>query len=109
MTILTISSYSFLNIEKIMETETFINMLKGSIYALIINSILFLGYISQLIIGIEEINWAPTYLLIFREDIYGPILEEVIYRGIIYNLFFQDGYSQLSASIISSVLFGICK
>ena len=108
MITLLIASKAFLNYEQIMESETFLNMIKGSIYAIFINSILFLGYISQLIIRIEDINFAPTALMIFREDIYGPILEEVIYRGIIFNLFFQDGFSKLSACIISSVLFGLC-
>jgi membrane protease YdiL (CAAX protease family) len=82
----------------------------GSVWITILNSILFLGYIVQLIMGIEKLSvfYKPLPLVI-KENIYGPLIEEIIYRGIFFNLFRASGFSDISSSLISSLLFGLCN
>ena len=87
-----------------------LKVLSGGLFILILNSILFLGYLIQLIKRYEILSIEYKQLmLIIKENIYGPILEEVIYRGVIFNLLKSGGFTGSQSSIISSFLFGICN
>jgi membrane protease YdiL (CAAX protease family) len=84
--------------------------LKGSLSIVILNSILFAGYLIQIVMRIESLAVNDkTLLLIIKENIYGPILEEFLYRGIIFNILKAGSFSNVQASFISSLMFGLCK
>jgi hypothetical protein len=88
-----------------------IQIIKASFLSLILNGVLFSGYIYQLIRKIEFLRiWNKNFFLIIKENIYGPLLEEIIYRLVIFNILKHvGGFSPLNSSIINSVMFGLCK
>lgn len=84
--------------------------MKGSLLVFVINSILFAGFLFQLVLRIEKVSIEDkSFILIFRDVIYGPILEEIIYRGIIFNILRVGEYSNTYAAFLSSLSFGFCK
>ena len=94
----------------VISPHNLINFAKGSLYIIILNSILYSGYIIQLLKRIEILNLEnKNFILILKENLYGPVLEEFIYRGIIFNILKEARYSNLHCSLISSLMFGLCK
>jgi membrane protease YdiL (CAAX protease family) len=88
----------------------FIKMIKGSLFILLLNGVLYLGLIVQLIKGYEDLNIKnKNWILLVKENIYGPIIEEMLYRGIIFNILKSHGFSNIYSSLISSFMFGVCK
>lgn len=102
------SQIGFDVIASILAKENSSNILIGSLFIFILNSTLFFGFIIQLFLNYEELNLNKHWLLLVKENFYGPILEEILYRGIIFNFFLTCGYSNFYASLISSLMFGIC-
>ena len=91
-------------------SRSLINIVQGSLYIIFLNSILYSGYIIQLVNRIDILNFEKkNSVLIMKENFYGPILEEYIYRGIIFNIFKEARFSNLESSMISSLMFGVCN
>lgn len=85
------------------------NFIKGGLFALTLNSILFAGFLIQIYWRIEYLSiFRKPLSLIIKENLYGPILEEIIYRAIIFNILKTGGFSNQVSCYISSFLFGIC-
>lgn len=90
--------------------ENFTNFINGSLYIIVLNSILYLGYIIQIFKRLEFLSTEDkNSTLIFKENFYGPILEEFLYRGIIFNILKEATFSNFQCSLISSLMFGICN
>lgn len=88
----------------------FLETLIGASYTILLNSLLYLGFLVQLLLKIENLKISDKEtIFIIKENIYGPLLEEILYRGIIFNLLREGGNSPVSATFISSLLFGLCK
>jgi membrane protease YdiL (CAAX protease family) len=106
-----VSDYVGFNINQFLFYEmSFMNILRGSIFILLLNGVLYLGLIVQLVKGYEFLNLEnKNWILLVKENLYGPILEEILYRGIIFNILVSYEYSNFNSAAISSVMFGICK
>lgn len=77
---------------------------------LILNCVLYAGYILQLFLGNESLDIRnKNFVLVIRENIYGPILEEIIYRMILFNTLREGGHGDVVSALICNGLFGICK
>jgi membrane protease YdiL (CAAX protease family) len=105
-----LSGLTKFNLLEIISNEMNIfKVIKGCMFAVILNSLLFLGLLVQFALSIEEIHIPCSRLILLKENIYGPLIEEVIYRLIMFNLLKVGEFSDFNASLVSSLLFGLCK
>lgn len=96
-------------IEFLMNEISLSNSLFGFLFAIILNMLLYLGYLYQILLGIEGVNKSQNYLIMIKERIYGPFLEEIIYRAFIYNfLKILGNFSYFNSSLLCSLMFGLC-
>jgi hypothetical protein len=85
-------------------------MIHGSVYAIILNSLLFLGFLIQYTLGVENLISIPnSNIILFKENFYGPFIEEIIYRLAMFNLLKYGGWGTTWSCILSSFMFGLCN
>ncbi len=94
------------NIENLMNIKTFVF---DSAKILLFVSCVYLGYLYQLINKIEPLPKYDGFILFFKSVLYGPFMEEIFYRLIVFEILKAGGYKNISAIVISRLIFGFSK